>query len=107
MPPFFLDLTFNEATIEELGGHGLRVADAIEVFEGSPKFFPNRGKRRRVRQGLRPRWKMVGKNNGGELLTVVAEGPDEDRIGHIVTAWRSSTADRTRYDQPGGRRNRP
>ena len=107
MPPFIVELTYNQATIDELGGHGLRVADAIEAFESSPKFFPDGGKRRRVRQGMRPRWKMVGRSNRGELLTIVVEGPDEQRVGHIVTGWRSSTADYTRYYRPGGKRNRP
>ena len=107
MPPFFVDLTYNDATVDELGGHGLIVEDAIEVFEGSPKFFPDRGRRRRMRDQLPPRWKMVGPNNRGEMLTIVVEGPDDLRVGHLISGWRSSRGERTRYDQPGGRRNRP
>lgn len=48
MPPFVRSLSFNDATIDELAGHGLRVQDADDVLAGRPKFFfliemPDRG----------------------------------------------------------------
>ena len=107
MPPFIIELTYNSITVDELAGHYLVVEDAIEVLEGSPKFFPNRGRQDRRRHALLERWLMVGPNARGELLSVVVEGPNAERKAHIVTGWRSSKRDETRYYRPGGRRNRP
>ena len=107
MPPFVLDLTFNAATREELARHGLNFGDALDVLDGSPKFFPDKGGRFRRRRGLRPRWIMIGPGEDGGLLTFIVEAPDEQRVAHLVTGWRSSRGERSRYDQPGGRSNRP
>lgn len=107
MPPFVAGLRFNDATIDELAGHGLRVQDADDVLAERPKFFLDRESKSRRRQGLQPRWKMIGPDAGGALLTVILEAPDKDRIAHIVTGWPSARGEQTRYHQPGGRRNRP
>lgn len=107
MPPFIISLQWNSASREELAGHGLTVADAEATLDIRPKFFPNKGNRERVRQGRRPRWMMIGPCDDGRLLTFIIEHPDEQRVAHLVTGWRSNDAQETRYAQPGGKRNRP
>ena len=107
MPPYIRSLTFNDATIDELAGHGLRVQDADDVLAGRPKLFADKDARSRRRRGLEPRLMMIGPDAGGALLTIILDAPDADRIAHIVTGWPSARGEQTRYHQPGGRRNRP
>ena len=45
---------------------------------------------------------MIGTTDGGRLLTVVLTRPDELANCFVVTAWPSSTAERTLYERPGG-----
>ena len=107
MPPFVIDLDYNDVSLEELAVHGLTLADAYDTLLGSPKFFPDKGNRPRRRRGLLARWNMIGPGADGALLTFVIEHPDEERVAHLITGWRSPRGDRTRYDQPGGKKNRP
>ena len=107
MPPFVIDLAWNAATLDELAGHGLTLDDARATLAIQPKFFQNKGNKERSRLGLRRRWMMIGPGDDGQLFTFIIEDPDEERIAHLVTGWRSNPAQETRYAQPGGKRNRP
>lgn len=107
MSPFVISLEWNSTSREELAEHGLTVADAEATLDTRPKFFPNKGNRERVRRGLRPRWMMIGPCDDGRLLTFIIEHPDDRRVAHLVTGWRSNSAQESRYAQPGGKRNRP
>ncbi len=106
MPPFVVDLHWNAATLDELAGHSLVLDDAYDTLTNKPKFFPNRANRLRRRRGLRPRWMMIGPNAHGQMLTFIIEDPDDQRVAHLVTGWRSNAAQQSRYAQPGGRSNR-
>ena len=107
MPPFVAGLEFNDVTLEELAVHGLTLEDAEDVLAGRPKFLLDKDNRARRRRGRRQRWMMIGPGLDGALLTFVLDEPDEDRMAHLVTGWRSSRGERSRYHQPGGKRNRP
>ena len=107
MPPFVGELTFNDVSLEELAVHGLDDDDAREVLSRSPKFFLDKGNRERRRRGRVQRWQMIGPDATGALLTIIIDAPNEYRMAHVVTGWRANRGERSRYHQPGGRRNRP
>lgn len=100
----------NDATDEHLWQHGLRFVDAIAVWAGPAKYFEQPelleddgygriGKRAE-------RTLMIGPDRGGRLLTIVLELPDALRESHVVTGWPSTSAEQSRYHQPGGRMRR-
>ena len=107
MPHFVEELAFNVASIDELFGHGLDPDDAEAVLRGKPKFLPNRQQRVRRHTNRPERWKMIGPGRTGQLLTIIIERPDRAGRAHVVTGWKASRGDQTRYRQPGGRRNQP
>ena len=103
-------LDYNVATEDELAAHGLDLDDALDVYEGPAKYFPQDAKdrldddARLVQQPVR--LLMIGPDASGRLLTFVLELPDADRICHVVTGYPSAQQDRTRCHQPGGRMRR-
>ena len=102
-------LNWNDATAEELARHGLKLADAVDVFEsGAAKRFRQPARRRRDPLASSPiqpeRIKLIGFNQSGRLLTFILELPDRDGRAHIVTGWIADAEERARYRQPGGRR---
>ena len=110
MPIRIRALDYNEATEDELAAHGLDLDDALDVYEGPAKYFPQDAKDRLdddARLVQQPeRLLMVGPDASGRLLTFVLELPDADRICHVVTGYPSAQQDRTRCHQPGGRMRR-
>ena len=103
-------LSGNDATDEELAAHGLDFFDALDVYDGPAKFFPqaaqllsDAGGRLREQPA---RLRMVGPNASGRLLTIVLELPSAEGVSHVVTGYPASSGQRTRYHQPGGRTRR-
>ena len=107
MPPFVRRLGFNDASIDELFEHGLHPDDAHAVLSRNPKLVPNKRRRQRRRANRPERWKMIGPGRTDQLLTIIIEHPDDAGRAHVVTGWVSSRDERTRFRQPGGRRNQP
>ena len=107
MPIRIRGLAYNGATQSELAAHGLYLEDALDVYDGPAKYFPQDAKDwldddgRLVRQP--ERMLMIGPDATGRLLTFVLELPDLHRVCHVVTGYPSANKDRTRYDRPGGR----
>ena len=103
-------LSGNDATEEELAAHGLDFFDALEVYDGPAKFFPQAAQQVRDPGGQwreQPaRLRMIGPNASGRLLTIVLELPSALRVSHVVTGYPASPGQRTRYHQPGGRTRR-
>ena len=103
-------LTGNDASDAHLWKHGLLYGDADEVWEGRAKYFDQDSKYFTDDNGnlrLRPdRLVMIGPDAGRRLLTVILDPPDEGGFSHVVTGWPSTRAEKTRYDQSGGRMRR-
>ena len=103
-------LTGNDVTDEELAAHGLDFIDALAVYNGPAKFFPQSARQRRDALGSvhrQPaRLRMIGPNASGRLLTIMLELPTSERVSHVVTGYPANAGQRTRYDQPGGRTRR-
>ena len=110
MPIRIRGLEHNEVTEDELAAHGLDLDDALDVYDGPAKYFPQDGEDRVddvgriVRQP--ERILMIGPDAGGRLLTFVLELPDSNRVCHVVTGYPSAAKDLARYHQPGGRMRR-
>ena len=100
----------NDASDEHLWKHGVFYGDADDVWEGPAKYFDQDAEYVTDDEGrlrLRPdRVVMIGPDAGGRFLTIILESPDLLAVSHVVTGWSSTQAERTRYDQPGGRMRR-
>ena len=110
MPIRIRGLAYNDATESELAAHGLHLDDALDVYHGPAKYFPQDAKQRLSRDGRFVRQPerilMIGPDAGGRLLTFVLELPNTRAICRVVTGYPSARKDRTRYHQPGGRLRR-
>lgn len=100
----------NAVTDDELARHGLDLIDALDVYDGSAKFFSQAaqdwvdelGRLRRQPERI----KMIGPDASGRLLTIIVELPDVDGWSHIVTGYPAKRSDRALYNHPGGRKRR-
>ena len=108
MPPYPIDLDWNESVQEKLWAHGLRPEQAREVLSGAPKLFAQTAATVLKPHGgisTRPaRILMVGPDRSGRLLTFILEYPDEDGYSQIVTGWPSDKGEAAKYGHPGGSR---
>lgn len=103
-------LTGNDASAQHLWQHGLSMLDADDVWFGPAKYF-DQGAELEIDEGgqlhERPdRLVMIGPDASGRLLTVILELPNERGESHVVTGWVSTSAQQSRYHQPGGRMRR-
>ena len=88
----------SENAEEHLWSHDrLYVQDAYDVLEGPYKVFRNPGRDDRV--------KLVGRDRGGRLLTIIITKPDTEGVSHIVTGWLADLEEQALYSAPGGSRN--
>ncbi len=103
-------LTGNDATDEELAGHGLAFVDALEVYDGPAKFFPQDAKSGLDEDGIwynQPRrQRMIGPNELGQLLVIILDLPTQNGTSHVVTGYPADKGQEARYRQPGGRTRR-
>jgi uncharacterized DUF497 family protein len=91
--PVYAELEFDDENIAEIEAHdGLKIEDVSAVFEGIPKFFPNK----RVRAGTRL---MIGPDSSNRIIAVpIVETAVKGRW-RPITAWLASKAQRTRWRQ--------
>lgn len=101
-------LSVNDTTENKLAGHGLTIADALEVLDDAPRYFRQRAGSRLGPDGAivkRPaRRRMVGRAESGRLLTFIIEYPDETGCSHVVTGWPADNDEQARYRQARGGR---
>ena len=87
-----LDWTFswNDGNESELHYHGVQPEEAEQVFMNSPTWCPN--KKHRSGDFL-----MMGRTHGGRCLTIVVRIERLQRRIIPITAWDSTTGERTKY----------
>ncbi len=92
---FISELRVSPGAQDELWAHGLTEDDALEVSWDKPVFR---------RDKVDGRNKMIGRNEGGEILTIVIEWLDTPGVCDVVTGWASSRGERTEWqkEQPKG-----
>ena len=81
---------WDDGNLEELARHSIRDIEVEQVFENEPKFGPNRG-------GRSGDWKMIGRTNGGRVLTIIVLAQPATRTLRAITGWNSTTGERRRY----------
>lgn len=98
-----LDLDFTEATVDKLYDHGLSESAPDEVLSDEPRFLPIG---RQADPGRSERLRMIGRNNAGEMLSIIIEAPDGEGRSLVITGYPSGRRDRERYRQARKRSER-
>ena len=81
------DLLFDDENEEKLARRGIGVEDVLDML-GQPHVVIRNKKRRR---GL---YKMIGKDRGGRVLTVILEATAIKNAWRPVTGWPSTVPER-------------
>lgn len=81
---------WDEGNEEELGRHRITPYEVEQVFENEPTWARNK-------RGRAGDWIVVGRTNGGRVLTIVFLLKGETDIVRPVTGWDSTRGERTRY----------
>ena len=92
--PYLDELDISAGAEDELAGHRLAPDDALEVSWGSPKFF---------RDKVDGRYRMIGRNFAGVVLTIITEPTRHPGRWEVVTGWPSSKGEITMWHKAGGR----
>lgn len=90
------ELRISAGAREELAAHGLTEDDALEVSWNRPTF---------VRDKIDGRDKMIGRSDGGEVLTIVIEWTRAPGVCDVVTGWRAARGELQRWQQGQPRRS--
>lgn len=69
---------------------GIAWWEAEEVFSNSGVFVPNK------KEGTGD-WKLVGRTDGGRLLTLVVHYDEIRRVLRVITGWDTTRGERSRY----------
>jgi uncharacterized DUF497 family protein len=72
-----------------LARHGIRPAEVEQVYLNGGVFVPNR---RRSSD-----WLLIGRTDGGQVLTLVLEYKVSRRLLRVFTGWPSTAGERRRY----------
>lgn len=71
---FIVELRISAGAEDELAVHGLVSDDVLEVSWNSPTFF---------RDKVEGRYRMIGTNDGGAVLTVIVEQSTSTGLGQL------------------------
>lgn len=74
----------------KIARHHLTPLEVEAVFDNEPGWKPNK-------RGMAGNWKMIGRTNGGRILTVIVLWKEEQRILRAITEWGAGKGDRTEY----------
>ena len=74
--------------LDELWGNRIEEDDVLEVSWDDPAFF---------RDKVEGRDLMIGRTNGGRLLTIVIEPTDVDGVWDVVTGWDADKGEKTEW----------
>jgi uncharacterized DUF497 family protein len=81
---------WDEENETHLARHRIAVEDVEDVFWGQPLWIPNE-------KNKAGKWKMIGRNRGGRLLTVVCSWDQDRRILYPITGWDTDPEERAKY----------
>lgn len=84
------ELRISPGASDELARHGLTEDDALEVSWNGPPF---------VRDKIDGRDKMIGRTDGGRVLTIVVEWARLPGVCDVVTGWQASRGELQRWEQ--------
>ena len=81
---------WNYGNVEELARHSITPFEVEEVFANERSWMPNK------RSGV-GNWMMIGRTDGGRLITVVILFTEDNRTIRPITGWDSDTGERTEF----------
>lgn len=88
--PFITELHISIGAEEELSAHGLDAEDALETLWNGPEFF---------RDKVDGRYRMIGRKDGGRLLTIIVEPTSTHGRWDAITGWPASKGERTLWEK--------
>ncbi|SRR6266511_997174 len=88
------ELEWDDGNEGECARHGVSAVEVYQVWRNGPLYRPNK-------RGLAGDWMMIGRSDGGRLLTVVILARPEQKALRPITAWDASRGDRTVYRRSG------
>lgn len=88
--PFITELQVSLGAEDELAAHRLTVENVLEVGWNAPEFF---------RDKVDGRFRMIGKTDGGALLTIIIEPTKVNGRWDVVTGWPASKGERTIWEK--------
>lgn len=81
---------WDKGSLDELARHQIRDFEVEQVFGNEPAFAPNK-------RGMSGDWMMVGRTDGGRVLTIIVLTQPETHMLRAITGWDSTRGQRTRY----------
>ena len=82
------ELRVSPGAEDELADHGITLDEAVEVHWDDPAFFQDKKPGREL---------MIGRTEGGRLLTIVVEMCRRPGTYDVVTGWQSDKGERTAW----------
>ena len=87
------ELRVSAGAVEELAAHGIIEDEVLEVSWNDAAFY---------RDKVRGRELMIGKSDGGRLLTVVVQPSGTLGAWDVVTGWDADRGERTEWQKARG-----
>lgn len=87
------ELLVSEATVNKLGSRGIVVEEARQLIDNLHKIVLNQGRHRTHREENTRRL-LIGRTDGGRVLTLVVEQTIDPTTWLIVTGWSASQSER-------------
>ncbi len=88
--PQMHDLAFDDENEEKLSERRISPEDALDLLERHHIIMRNKGRHR----GL---YKLIGRDRGGRILTIIVEPTTIKTTWRPVTGWLSSRAEERRF----------
>lgn len=87
-----------EGNTAHLARHSISQDEAEQVFCNDGRFAPNK-------RAASADWLLVGRTDGGRVLTLVANYADDRRVLRFITGWESTDGERAKYLTKRGSRS--
>jgi uncharacterized DUF497 family protein len=87
---------WDEHNMDHLAKHAITPIDVHDVFESALVWISNT-------RDANDRWKVIGLDRGGRVLTVVCAYSSTRRALRPITGWRTTTGERNKYLKEVGR----
>jgi len=81
---------WDDGNEEELARHHVKAMEVEQVFANDPRWARNK------KSGSGD-WRMVGRADGGRILTIIVLWKEEERTIRAVTGWDATDGDRNRF----------
>ena len=91
MPLEIAEFEFDDHNEPKLAAHGVSIGEVAQVLDGGFRVFRNK------KEGAGTHL-LVGRTYGGRLLTIPIIATPVPGRWRPITAWDSSSAERTRYE---------